>query len=244
MTIFEDIEKRLETLVESFFGRQFPSPLQPVEIAKRMAKEMDRNRKVGTAETYAPNKYSIEVSPSDYETLGGLAQSLSAEFRGYLLAHAKRKGYTLAADVSVVFVEKDDMDVGMLRVEADYSERPSRAKPTGSTQVISAEEAANLGLSLSGNHSYLMDIASGSRYELSGDLITIGRDSDSSVVLTDPSVSRHQSEMRREGPVFVIRDLNSTNGTLVNDKPVDQAVLEDEDRITLGTVTLVFRSRL
>ena len=61
------------------------------------------------------------------------------------------------------------------------------------------------------------------------------------VVLHDPNVSRTHAELTYNGGEWVIRDLNSTNGTLVNDVDVDEAALRDGDLITLGLVTLEFR---
>lgn len=243
MAIFEDIEKRIETLVESFFGRRFPSPLQPVEIAKSMAKEMDRKSRVSLAHTYAPNDFAIRISSPDYESLESIASSLCGEFREYLLAHTKKRGYSLVADISVRLLPADNVDTGMMSVEADFSDAISpEPKDMGHTQMLSPEEAAGLGLGVTGRSPYLLDLTSGQRYDLATDLLRIGREPGSDILLDEPSVSRNQAELHREGVLFLVRDLGSTNGTLVNDQPVTEAVLEDEDRVTFGNVTLVFRS--
>lgn len=242
MAIFEDIEKRIETLVESFFGRRFPSPLQPVEIAKSMAKEMDRKSRVSLSRTYAPNDFAIRISSSDYENLESIASSLCSEFREYLVAHTKRRGYSLMADVSVRLLPADNVDTGMMSVEAGFSDTPSREpEELGHTQMLSPEEAAGLGLGVVSKSPYLLDLTSGQRYDLAADLLKVGREPGSDILLDEPSVSRNQAELRRQGYLFLVRDLGSTNGTLVNDKPVTEAVLEDEDRVTFGNVTLVFR---
>lgn len=243
VAIFEDIEKRLEKLVESFFGRRFPSPLQPVEIAKSMAKEMDRKHRVSLSLIYAPNDFAIKISPIDYDNLESISSSLCREFREYLLAHAKKRGYSLVADVNVRLLSDEDVITGMMSVEADFSDDiiPEPSEP-GHTQMLSPEEAAALGLGSAANNPYLRDLASGQRYDLSNHSLTVGREQGSDILLDEPSVSRNHAELRRQGSQVLVHDLGSTNGTLVNDKPVTETILEDADRLTFGNVTLVFRS--
>lgn len=242
VAIFEDIEKRLETLVESFFGRRFPSPLQPVEIAKSMVKEMDRKHRVSLSLIYAPNDFAIKISPVDYENLESISSSLCREFREYLLAHSKKRGYSLVADVKVRLLPAEDIGTGMMSVEADFSDDIApEPEGLGHTQMLSPQEAAGLGLGFAGRSPYLLDLTSGQRYDLGSESLTVGREQGSDILLDEPSVSRNQAELRRQGPRVLVLDLGSTNGTLVNDKPVTEAILEDEDRLTFGNVTLVFR---
>ena len=61
------------------------------------------------------------------------------------------------------------------------------------------------------------------------------------IVLRDPNVSRRHAELSHHGSGWTITDLNSTNGTLVNDVDVDQCALRDGDLITLGLTNLEFR---
>ena len=70
----------------------------------------------------------------------------------------------------------------------------------------------------------------------------IGRErSQAQIVLRDPNVSRRHAELRFDGRDWRIADLNSTNGTLVNDVDVKECVLRDGDLITVGLVNLEFR---
>jgi pSer/pThr/pTyr-binding forkhead associated (FHA) protein len=78
-------------------------------------------------------------------------------------------------------------------------------------------------------------------FPLERDTALIGRLAGSEVEISDPGASRRHAEVRRQGDGFVIVDLGSTNGTLVNDDPVSERALEDGDRITIGQTTLEFR---
>jgi pSer/pThr/pTyr-binding forkhead associated (FHA) protein len=81
----------------------------------------------------------------------------------------------------------------------------------------------------------------GKQYQIGSERAVIGRLSGSEVEIEDPGASRRHAEIRRQGEDFVVVDLGSTNGTLVNDNPISEARLEDGDRITIGRTVLEFR---
>lgn len=88
----------------------------------------------------------------------------------------------------------------------------------------------------------LIDRQTGRTYTAAAPATVIGRErSQAGVVLRDPNVSRRHAELSFDGRDWVIRDLGSTNGTLVNDVDVNECVLRDGDLITLGLVNLEFR---
>jgi len=76
--------------------------------------------------------------------------------------------------------------------------------------------------------------------DLDCDLITIGRHEDSMIPLPSPSVSSHHATLRVQGNHFYVQDLGSRNGTRVNGAEVEEAVLNDGDRITFGDVQAVY----
>jgi pSer/pThr/pTyr-binding forkhead associated (FHA) protein len=71
----------------------------------------------------------------------------------------------------------------------------------------------------------------------------IGRAPESDVVAQDPGISRRHARIALEGEVYVIHDLGSRNGTIVNGRRVRAATLGDGDVVHLGRVELVFRLR-
>lgn len=71
--------------------------------------------------------------------------------------------------------------------------------------------------------------------------LTIGRDPHSDVIVSDPGASRHHASLVRHGLSWTVVDEASTNGTIVNGKPVQQAVVQSGDRIEIGGTELMLR---
>lgn len=91
----------------------------------------------------------------------------------------------------------------------------------------------------------LIDRATGRTFTVKAPSTVLGREhSQAQVVLRDPNVSRRHAEFVFDGRDWHIRDLNSTNGTLVNDVDVTECTLRDGDLITVGLVNLEFRGNL
>ncbi len=74
------------------------------------------------------------------------------------------------------------------------------------------------------------------------DNLTIGRTDENQLVLDHLKVSRKHAELQRKGDSFVLRDLNSTNGTWQSDTRVEQLILQDNDELRIGDATIVFKS--
>lgn len=88
----------------------------------------------------------------------------------------------------------------------------------------------------------LIDHQSGRTYTAMAPSTLIGRErAAGGVVLRDPNVSRRHAELFFDGRSWHIRDLQSTNGTLVNDVDIDECALRDGDLITVGLMNLEFR---
>ena len=230
MSILRGFESRLERAVEGFFSKAFRSGLQPVELAKRVLREMEAGKTVGVREVWVPNRYLIRLSAEDGERLAGMEGALSKELEQVVVEGARERGWGLVARPEVTFETADALKRGDFRVEAEHSEAtgpPSEELPAGP-----------------GAGPALVVIADGSvvgRYPLRGAGLVIGRHAGSDVQLEDPGASRRHAEVLRRGDDFVVADLGSTNGTLVNDAPVSEHVLDDGDRITIGTTVLEFR---
>jgi pSer/pThr/pTyr-binding forkhead associated (FHA) protein len=74
--------------------------------------------------------------------------------------------------------------------------------------------------------------------ELHTDRTTVGRVEDNTFQIADPSVSSHHCEVQLRGTEIFIRDLNSTNGTFINDARVTESVLKPGQTLKLGQVEL------
>ncbi len=83
-------------------------------------------------------------------------------------------------------------------------------------------------------------IDQGTRFELSGQELGLGRDPLNRVQLHDTEVSRHHAELRRIDNAFVLVDLNSSNGTFVNGKRVARHRLYSGDQVQMGSTFMLF----
>jgi hypothetical protein len=127
VSVLRSIEHRIESLIEGAFGRAFKSHVQPVELARKLAKEMDENKSVSVSRVYVPNEYLLYLSPSDREQFSSYEESLVTELSDYLSEHARREGYALLTTPRVILHEDEDLEVGEFPVR--LSPRRTRRPP-------------------------------------------------------------------------------------------------------------------
>jgi hypothetical protein len=230
MGVLRNFESRLERGIEGFFKAAFRSGLQPIELAKRILREMEANKTVGVREVWVPNRYVLAVSGEDRERFSGAEGSLIRELETVVTEGARENGWGLVARPEVVFETEEGLKRGDLVVRAELTE--ATGPPTSGSVRPPAGSGANLVLTDDGRE-----------WSLDRDRSVIGRLAGSEIEVDDPGASRRHAEIRRQGDEYVVVDLGSTNGTLVNDSPISEATLEDGDRITIGRTVLEFRRR-
>lgn len=211
----QQFERRLERMVEGAFARAFRSGLQPVEVARRLSREMDLRRTIAPRGTLTPNRFTVLLSSEDRERFAPIEDELVSELVAVAKDHARAERYVFIGPVSV-------------SVEADEGLAPGMCEVTGEMARAEGGEA-NLVL------------PDGRRLRLGQEPLLLGRLADSGVVLSDPNVSRRHAEIKPADGGFAIADLRSTNGTRVNGIPVvGSQLLKDGDQITLGATVLRF----
>jgi FhaA, N-terminal domain/FHA domain len=225
--------------------------VQPVELARKLAKEMDSHKTAGVARVYVPNEYTVYLSGRDRTRLEGYERSLEQELSGYLLEHARRRGYDLLTRPTVSFETDERLRLGefgiqtrLVKPPAHEGEGPSQGEE-GHTMVYSAvRDGPPAGGAVAGRaevSTRAVVSVDDRRYVLEGPRATLGRSKDADCVLRDPNVSRHHAELRRSASgEWTIADLGSTNGVKVNDRRVGTTRLNSGDRVTLGTTTFRF----
>lgn len=112
MSVLRTIESKIEGLFEGVFGRAFRTHVQPVELARKLAKEMDEHRSVSVSRVYVPNEYTIYLSSADRQQFASYEGSLVGELQEYLTEHARREAYALLTPPRVRFATDDDLAVG------------------------------------------------------------------------------------------------------------------------------------
>jgi len=244
VSLLKDFENRIESTLEGFFARRFKSGVHPVEVAKRLAREMDANRTIGVAKVYAPTEFVVLLSKRDYDRIKPYEPAFVRELADFLVAHAAKEHYALLQRPEISLKSKAGLTLGQMKVESALAVEPEPSVG-GGTQVIAPEMVEELKRQIIETKppaaARLEPESRGAPFELGSERASIGRLAANDLTLTDTNVSRRHAEIVRTPDGYEIVDLGSTNGTLVNDEPVRRRLLADGDRITLGTISLIFR---
>ncbi len=249
MSLFRTFEARIEGLVEGVFSRAFSSEVQPVELARKLAKEMDSHKTASVSRVYVPNEYTVHLSSQDREKLEGYERSLEQELSGYLLEHARNRGYDLLTRPEVKFNTDDRLRLGefgiqtrLVKAPAREGERPRQAEE-GKTMVYTTppKQPSLAPVEPSNRLQEAFIEANGKRIAVPGSKAVIGRSDEADCVLPDPNISRRHAELRQTNDgSWEIVDMNSTNGIKVNGRRMPSSRLRDGDQVTLGTTTFRF----
>src|SRR6201986_1168414 len=101
MSVLRNLESKLAGLVEGTFSRAFKSEVRPVEIARKLAKEMDDHKVQSLSRVYAPNEYTVWLSHDDRAQFTDYEDELARELSGYLLEHARREKIALMTSPTI-----------------------------------------------------------------------------------------------------------------------------------------------
>jgi hypothetical protein len=250
MSVLRSLESKIAGLVEGTFSRAFRSEVRPVEIARKLAREMEEHKSFSLSNTYVPNEYRVYLSPRDRERFADYEDALASELTGYLLEHARRERLVLTSRPVVEFETDDRLGLGEFGIQtravnpvhADDEQEPV-AEESGRTMVYSTagrvaeplEERAR-----SRNETALL-LMGGKRLVVGPTGATMGRSRQCDVMVDDPNVSRKHAEIRPRGGSWVLSDLSSTNGSRLNGRRLEGSeVLKPGDEIELGTTAIRF----
>jgi len=225
MPILRDFERRLEGLVEGIFTKAFRSSVQPVELAKRVLKEMDAGRSVGVSEVWVPNAFVFRLSPTDAEHFQQAEAALVTELKEVVRENASERGWGLVGPPEITFETDPHLKKGEFRCKASLVEGEEKVDPVPAS-------AASLVVHEDGESRSVV---------LAADIVTIGRLPECQVTISDKGASRRHAQIRHANGTYVLTDLGSTNGTRLNGQTVQTRELADGDRITIGSTMLEFR---
>jgi len=264
MGFLNQLEKISEKLIEGFFKGKFKGHIQPIEIAKKLVREMGAQKTVSISRIYVPNEYTVLVSADDWANLSVFEEEMVNELQQYLTNKAKDKGYALVTPPVVRFEVKEGLTLGVFEVESRFVEppegmprgfppeddkAPGKAEDTGipeHTQVFHPGSGPTvLFETQTGEKRAELVIIQGNDpgmvFRLGQHRMVIGRRETNHIFLDDFNISRRHAQLDYLEGNYFISDLGSLNGTFVNGQRVEKQQLESGDRIRLGTTELEFR---
>ncbi len=259
MNVLKSVETTIANLVEGAFGRMFRSEVRPMELARKLAREMDEHRTESVSRVYAPNEYSVWLSPQDRARYEGVEHEVIDELCAYLLEHARRENLVLASSPVISFHTDEQLALGEFGIQAQLvrpaghsgesheaeSAQPEPPEPSpkhGETMIYSTsarvrgpvEEARGQ----AGRPLLLLD---GRRLPIPSQGATIGRSRSCDITLEDAGISRRHAEIRPGADGWTVLDLGSTNGMRLNGRDLRGAQpLRPGDRVELGSTEIVF----
>jgi len=248
MSVLRNFEDKIAGLVEGTFGRVFRTQVRPVEIARKLTREMDEHKTISVSRTYVPNEYVVWLSPEDHERFDGVEREVIDELAAYLLEHARREKLALVSRPKIEFRTDERLHLGEFGIQARLvREAASEVEQAdhGHTMVYSTSTRAQeeLHQERSGRVGRAVVVAEGKRYAVPPGGATIGRSRECDIVLGDSNVSRKHAEIRPRGDGWTITDLGSTNGVRVNGRdvrPREPVAIAAGDRVDVGTVDARF----
>jgi hypothetical protein len=211
MSVLRNLEAKLGGLVEGAFGRAFKARVQPVELAHKLAKEMEDNQVVSVSRVYVPNHYRVFLSPQDREQFTSYEPALRKELSDYLLEHARSEGLALTSRPQIDLETDDRLGLGEFGIQAQLLSAPEEERPHeveaapsagdfGHTMVYSPDRAAPRVEPAPGDQGrrQALLVGDGRRNVLSGSRVLLGRSRECDIVVSDPNVSRKHAELRMD----------------------------------------------
>lgn len=249
MSVLRSLESKLAGLVEGTFSRAFKSEVRPVEIARKLARELDQHKVVSVSRTYVPNEYTVWLSPRDREQFSGYEDDLRDELAAYLLEHARRERVAFMTRPEIGFETDERLRLGEFGIQARLVRPEDKGGVTrgeaGHTSVYSTAQRIAEPLA---EATESRRVRAQLRYEgratvLGSSGAVLGRSRDCDVVVSDENVSRRHAEVRPSGSQWIVRDLGSTNGVKVNGQRIrDAQPLRNGDTIQIGLSDISFEA--
>ena len=262
----QSVEQALERMVENVFSRSSRTTLRPVELGRRLLRDIDDHRSVDVnGRRIVPNVFTFYLSPADHAGFADIDTALRHELTEAAREYARDEGYHFVGPVSIAFEVDNNLKPGRFGIFSHLRETPLAAPaapaaqapvapptPVAPPAAPAATEMPLPGFSITPAiddapvlHSAPATIVlpSGQRLAVTAHAITIGRLPECTIVLNDPNTSRRHAEIRRGMQGTTVVDLGSTNGTKVNGQRITgEHTLAAGDIITVGNTHLRFEA--
>lgn len=216
MGILDNLERGLERVVNGAFAKTFRSGLQPVEITAALRRELDTKAAVLSRDRIiAPNKFVVHLSPSDFEQMNAMGDTLIDELTRLVTKHAATQHYQFAGGIKISLTSDPSLAVGVVQVTSE--------NVSGAVTWVAVLEIA------------------GKRYPINKSRTIIGRGTEADITVDDSGISRRHVEILWDGTRAQANDLGSTNGSQLNGHKLVSSALEADSVITIGQTSITLR---
>lgn len=216
----QSIERRLERMVDGVFSRRRRGSIRPIELGRRLVREMDDNRSVDVkGRRIVPNDFTVLLSPTDHASFSDIEDALTTELGEAAREYAREESYHFMGPVLVKLMVDNNLKPGRFGISSQLKQA---AGGLGAGSLV---------------------LPSGERVALGEHVTTVGRLPESTISINDTNVSRNHAEIRTGSAAYVAVDLGSTNGTMVNGvRIVGEQRLNDGDIISFGSTHVRFEA--
>lgn len=207
-------------MVEGVFSRRTRGSIRPIELGRRLVRDMDDNRSVDVkGRRIVPNDFSVLLSAADHTGFSDIEDALVTELSEAAREYAREEGYHFMGPVTVSLVVDNDLKPGRFGILSQLKQAPSGV---GAGSLV---------------------LPSGARIQLGAAPTTIGRLPDCTITIEDTNVSRNHAEVRAGRGAYLVVDLGSTNGTMLNGVKIPgEQRLSDGDIISFGSTHVRFEA--
>lgn len=214
------MERRLERMVEGVFSRRRRGSIRPIELGRRLVREMDDNRSVDVkGRRIVPNDFTVLLSATDHAGFSDIEDALTTELGEAAREYAREESYHFMGPVVVRLTVDNNLKPGRFGIGSQLKQA---AGGLGAGSLV---------------------LPSGERVALGEHVTTVGRLPESTISINDTNVSRNHAEIRTGRAAYVAVDLGSTNGTMVNGvRIVGEQRLNDGDIISFGSTHVRFEA--
>jgi hypothetical protein len=216
----QSLEHRLERMVDGVFFRRSKGSIRPIELGRRLVREMDDQRSVDVkGRRIVPNDFTVVLSAIDHASFNDIEDALVAELTEAAREYAREEGYHFMGPVTVQLAVDNGLRTGRFNI---VSQLKQAATGPGMGSLV---------------------LPSGQRVDLGSATVTVGRLPECTISINDSNISRNHAEVKAGPTAYVVTDLGSTNGTMVNGvKIAGEQRLRDGDIISFGSTHVRFEA--
>ena len=249
MGLLDNLEQRLDRIVNGSFSKAFKSEVQPVELGAALQQELDTRADNVAGQMVVPNVFVIEVSQTDHDRLSPYFGTLISELTQLANNYISEQRYRILHRVEISFNLDSTFETGVFRIKS-ASQPPANTVPASSSQSASGQSASGQSAmnsqipvaAMSATEIPRLTDISGQEFPLTKSVTNIGRGVDADIQIADSGASRLHCAIVL-GSIVLVRDLGSTNGTTVDGQRITEAKLQDGSIIKLGNTTFTYKSR-